>query len=60
MPEETTEYCEPDVVWWTKGGSVWHANRECSSISDSNEVFSGSIKDAEAAEKERGCKRCAK
>ncbi len=46
------------IVYWTAGGGVYHVDRSCSSLSNSTSILSGSIKKAEAAGKERACKRC--
>ncbi len=46
------------IVYWTAGGSVYHIDRSCSSLSNSTAILSGSMKKAEAAGKERACKRC--
>lgn len=47
-----------DTVYWTPNGSVWHITKECSSLSRSKNIVSGSESDAIAAGKERVCKRC--
>ena len=46
------------LVYWTPGGSVWHVTDKCSSLSRSKEIVSGSIASAQAAGKDRVCKRC--
>ncbi len=57
---KTTETNGELVVYWVKGGEVWHESRHCPSISgkDDDEVFSGSEDDALSAGKKRVCKRC--
>lgn len=47
-----------DVVYWTEGGSVWHIKKDCSSLSRSKNIISGSESEAISAGKERVCKRC--
>ncbi len=46
------------IVYWTAGGSVWHIDRNCSALSNSAAVESGTIKEAEMAGKSRACKKC--
>ncbi len=48
------------IVYWLKGGSVWHKSLSCSSISNAGieNLLSGSISDAFIAGKERSCKNC--
>lgn len=53
-----TEEDGDGLVYWTEGGSVWHKDKNCSSISDSKAISSGSVDAATAAGKERACKRC--
>ncbi len=48
-------------VYWTKGGSVWHADNSCRHLlSSEGECFFGSESDAIAAGKKRLCSVCAK
>lgn len=46
------------IVFWTKSGACWHVSTECYHIADSDNVQSGSIQDALAADKERPCSKC--
>lgn len=46
------------IVYWTPNGSVWHIKENCSSLSKSTDIRSGSTDDAIAAGMERVCKRC--
>jgi hypothetical protein len=48
------------IVYWLKGGSVWHESRECSSLSKSSDsnILSGTVNDAQTSGKERACKIC--
>lgn len=51
---------QPSVVYWVRGGSVYHLKSDCSSLSRSSEILSGTIEDAIADGKERVCSRCGK
>ena len=46
------------VVYWVKGGSVWHYNPDCSSIRSSPNVISGTEEDAATAGKAHPCSKC--
>ncbi|MGM9641607.1 MAG: hypothetical protein ACI3XI_00215 [Eubacteriales bacterium] len=48
------------IVYWLKGGTVWHVSKNCSSIqkSASENILCGSTDDAVAAGKSRACKIC--
>lgn len=63
VEEETTQSDEEivfeDVVYWTKKGSVWHYDRECRYIKNS-EVELGEVDDAIASGKDRACSSCGK
>ena len=58
-PSDTDE-AGNEIVYWLKGGEVWHSSKFCGSISRSepDSVFQGTISDAIAAGKKRGCKTC--
>jgi hypothetical protein len=58
--ETEKEMREPadGTVYWTEGGEVWHEWRDCSRISKKSPVLTGSIEDAVAAKKDRGCSFC--
>lgn len=45
-------------VYWVPSGKVWHIRIDCSSLSRSTTILSGSVADAQAAGKERVCKKC--
>ena len=49
------------LLYWLKGGSVWHASNCCGSIAraSAENVVSGNYYEALAAGKDRGCKICA-
>lgn len=47
------------LVYWTKNGTVWHTDRECSRIKKSD-VVEGTVEEAIAAGKERICSFCDK
>ncbi len=51
---------EKGEVYWTEGGEVWHLTENCSSLSRSKNILSGSVDDAIGAGKERACMRCGK
>ena len=55
--EDSVEPLE-DIVYWTENGSVWHKTKDCSSLSRSKNIISGSELDAISSGKERVCKRC--
>ena len=48
------------IVYWVKGGGVWHVSRKCSSLSKSSEsdIMIGTESDALTSGKERACKIC--
>lgn len=48
------------LVFWTKGGSVWHSTASCSSLANTDpaDIISGNEDEAIAAGKERICKKC--
>ena len=48
------------TVYWTKGGSVYHSHEDCSHLSRSTNVLSGTIEEANEAGKLRLCATCAK
>ena len=47
------------IVYWLPTGSVWHASKNCSSVSGADNALSGSITNAVSAGKKRPCKNCA-
>lgn len=47
-----------DIVYWTVSGSVWHTDKNCSSLEHANEILSGTVNEAIAAKKSRVCKKC--
>ena len=58
--EESEETREPadGVVYWTESGSVFHERLSCGHLSKKNEIISGSIEEAIAEGKARGCAFC--
>ena len=58
--ETETETEEPadGIVYWTDSGVVWHERLSCRHLSDKNPIRTGSIDEALAAKKERGCSFC--
>ena len=59
-PETEKETKEPadGIVHWTAGGSVWHESRACSRLSRSSTVVTGTVDEAIAAKKGKGCSFC--
>lgn len=49
---------DPELVYWTENGSVYHLKKDCSSLRRSTNILQGSIAEALAAKKERVCKTC--
>ena len=47
---------ESQTVYWTPGGSVYHSSKSCPSLSKSENVKSGTVKESG---KSRLCKKCA-
>ncbi len=43
------------IVYWTSGGSVWHADRECRHFKESSVILSGTI---EESGKDKACSAC--
>lgn len=60
VSETKAETREPadGIVYWTAGGEVWHEWSTCGHLSQKNEIKNGSVEDAAAAGKERGCSFC--
>ncbi len=48
------------IVYWLKGGSVWHESKQCSVVAkaDESNLICGNIADALSAGKKRSCKIC--
>lgn len=49
---------DPEQVFWVPNGKVYHSTKSCDSLSRSKTIKSGSVGEAKAAGKSRGCKRC--
>jgi hypothetical protein len=47
-------------VYWTKGGSVYHKDRDCYHLKKSQSVSEGSVEQAVSLGKERLCASCEK
>lgn len=47
-----------DCVYWTPGGSSYHAVSWCYALSNSKEILSGTIEEARAAGKTDPCSKC--
>jgi len=48
------------IVFWTDGGSVYHTSKDCTTLSKSKNINSGSVDSAAVAGKSRGCSTCTK
>ncbi len=48
------------TVYWVASGKVWHLKQNCSTLSRSRNIQSGTVGDAMNAGKERVCKVCSK
>ncbi len=57
-PSYETDINGETIVFWTDGGTVYHNHRNCSSLSKSKVVESGSVDDAIAAGKAKSCLIC--
>ena len=44
--------------FWTQEGTVWHASRECPSLSKAEIIKQGKVTEAQKAGKMHGCKKC--
>lgn len=49
---------EPNTVYWTESGSVYHAYRDCYHLKESKSIKSGTVLTARMAGKERVCTEC--
>lgn len=65
VPDETdavrTNAIDSDAegtVYWVKNGKVWHTSKNCSSLSRSKDIISGTTDQALNNGKERACKKC--
>ena len=60
--EYATQYptINPSLVYWVPNGEVYHSTDKCSYISGKNYIQKGTVKEAEAAGKNRPCSRCGK
>lgn len=55
---ENSLLAEDGDVFWTPSGSIWHASYECSYLSNSKEIYHGTVEEAMLDGKERACSRC--
>jgi hypothetical protein len=55
-----TDTAGNEIVYWLKGGEVWHSSKFCGSISraEPDAILQGTIADAMVAGKKRACKTC--
>ncbi len=58
--EPTNQYedREPNTVYWTEGGSVYHIYRDCRHLQNSDSIRSGTVLTAQMNGKERVCSEC--
>ena len=49
---------EPNTVYWTKNGSVYHKYRDCYYLQNAESVKSGTVLTARTNGKERACSEC--
>ncbi len=45
-------------VFWTSSGKIWHKSADCSYLSNSKEIYHGTVDEAMLEGKERACDRC--
>ena len=49
---------QPNTVYWTESGSVYHKYRDCRHLKDAESIKSGAVLTAQMAGKERVCSEC--
>ena len=49
---------EPNTVYWTKNGSVYHKYRDCYHLRNAESISSGTVLTAKTNGKERVCSEC--
>ena len=57
--EDNDESDDLNVVYWIKGGTVWHLSDECYHISN-KDILSGTVEEAMEAGKTKVCSSCSK
>ena len=57
-PETADGFATRETVYWTKGGIVYHLDRDCTHLKRAESVISGSVKHAWSEGKERVCATC--
>ena len=58
MTEESKQNWDGVTVYYTESGTVWHKSADCSALKKSKNVIVGTLEEANAAGKERACKKC--
>ena len=58
MTEESKQNWDGVTVYYTESGTVWHKSADCSALKKSKNVIVGTQDEANAAGKERACKKC--
>ena len=56
--KKNSSLAEDGDVFWSLSGTIWHKSADCSYLSNSKEVYHGSIEDAKLEGKVRECTRC--
>ncbi len=56
--KKNSSLAQPGDVFWTEGGALWHTTDACSYLANSKTVYHGTLNEAEALGKSRGCDRC--
>ncbi len=49
---------EPNTVYWTEGGSVYHKYRDCRHLKNADSIKSGTVLTAQMTGKKRVCSEC--
>lgn len=56
--KKNSSLAEDGDVFWSLSGTIWHKSADCSYLSNSKEVYHGTLEDAKLEGKERECTRC--
>lgn len=56
--KENSLLANPDDVFWTASGTLWHSTYNCSYLSRSKTIYHGSLEDAKLQGKTGACERC--
>ena len=58
--EKGNEEADPKTVYWSEHGKVWHTDKACGYLKNSNVIHSGTVEEAKNSGKERVCSGCGK